>query len=352
MYTRNIQKSIKSVLVNGIPQFGSFSNPPRVIDIKSLKQPYPIFPLPHFLTKTRIRGNIEFFFSTNTYTGTIDIFESVFFSFTEMNFWEKATGKKLAYRSLMPLRKIIPHHLDKSVCVSFHKKRYFRMTWDHIHKTFSFIFHYATDGIRPNAIGVFKSSPNENWGLLTSISPYQLKNRCTAIHVSAMPINGSLSTGTTAQTQSAADSTGQGLFSLRWSFCHLRTKDYTITGFGEWQNKKVSFRLFTTGFDSVEKNIYNENVLFIDGETTPLPPVIITFPKGIMDTWVIQDTESMVDLNFIPKSDTKRTLSILFLRTEYHTMYGKCGGNLRTKEGDLIPLKNFSVIAKKHSLRL
>ncbi|OJF76393.1 MAG: hypothetical protein BKP49_07955 [Treponema sp. CETP13] len=352
MYSREIKKTLESVLKRGVPQFGTYATPPRVIDVHTLKQPYNLMPLPRFITNKRIRGNIEYFFSTDTYIGTIDILDSNWFCFTETNFWEHATGKKLSYRCFLPLRHIVPHHLDNSVCVTFRKNRYFRMSWDHIKKTFSFVFHFENDAARPEVAGVFNSSSDEDWGLLTSITPYPLKNRCSVAHVSAMPIKGSISTSTTKNSPSASDAGGMGLFSMRWSFCSHRTKDYSLTGFGDWNGKRVVFKIYTTSQDPINTSIYNENVLFVDGEATPLPPIRITQPKGILGTWVVQDIESMVDLAFHPISDTKRTVSALIMHTEYHTMFGKCDGNIRTKEGYEIPLKKFFVIAKKHTLRL
>jgi len=352
VYTRTINKTPTKILKKGKPQFGTFATPPTEFDIQTLKRPFNIMPVPRFITKSRIRGMIEFFFNTAEYIGTIDIFNAVFFSFTETNFWEKETGKKLSYRCLLPGRRIVPEHLDKGISFTFRKNRYFRLSWDHVSKKFSFIFHYESDSVRPDIIGAFKSQKNSPWGMITSVNPCPLKNRCSAVHVSTMPISGSISTNQSLKSTETQDSIGQGLFLLRWAIFPLRTKDHSLTGFGEWENKKIYFRLTTTSTDPLDKNIYNENVLFVDNEATLLPPIIITKPKGIMGPWILQDTESMVDITFKPNSDTKRTLSILLLKTEYHTIYGKCEGTLLSKEGNHIPLRNFTVIAKKHSLRL
>ncbi|HZK19372.1 MAG TPA: DUF2804 family protein [Treponemataceae bacterium] len=352
MYTRTIDNPPKKILVKGLPVFGTFLAPPNKLDIKNLKKPFSIMPLPRFITNSRIRGSIEFFFNTDTHAGTIDIVHLGFVCFAETNFWEKSNGKKFSYRSLIPWRKIVPHHLDQGICFSFRNKRYFRMSWDHIEQSFSFVFNYEGDSVRPNAVGAFKSDNNKTWAMLTSVIPFPLKNRCSAVHVSSMPIAGSLSTDATKKNTPSSDFIGQGLFSMRWAFYSLRTKKSIITGFGEWNNKKISFRIVLGSSEPVDKNAYNENVLFVDEEATPLPPVVITRPQGIMGVWVIQDTESMIDVSFKAFADTKRTLSILLLRTEYHTMYGQCEGNLLTKNGEEIPLKHFTVIVKKHSLRL
>ena len=97
---------------------------------------------------------------------------------------------------------------------------------------------------------------------------------------------------------------------------------------------------------------YNENVLFVDGELTPLPPVKITFPFGIKGKWIIQDTENMVDLSFTPISDHSRIVSFMVLRAQKHIMYGTFEGMLKTKDGREIPLKDFSGMVRKQLMRL
>jgi hypothetical protein len=93
-------------------------------------------------------------------------------------------------------------------------------------------------------------------------------------------------------------------------------------------------------------------VLFVDGKVWPLPPVRITRPYGISGDWIIQDTESMIDLVFSPISDSARRLSVFIVRTDYHTVYGLFEGVLRTGEGEKIALKGFAGIGKKISLRI
>ena len=60
----------------------------------------------------------------------------------------------------------------------------------------------------------------------------------------------------------------------------------------------------------------------------------------------------MIDLTFTPMSDTVRKESILILRTEYRTIYGKCEGVIRDKDGKTFALKDFCTIVKKQYLRL
>ena len=92
--------------------------------------------------------------------------------------------------------------------------------------------------------------------------------------------------------------------------------------------------------------------LVVDGKETALPPVYITHPFGFDKNWIIQDTESMVDLTFTPLSVNSRTLNLIALRTSYHTMYGTFEGVLLDSNGEKIILKNFPGLLYKGMLRL
>ena len=138
----------------------------------------------------------------------------------------------------------------------------------------------------------------------------------------------------------------------RASYYRLRLHCFSVTGLGNVDGVHIRFNLYTSNQDAVDSDLYNENVLFAAGETTPLPPVTITHPYGLNGQWIIQDTESMIDLSFFPVSDTVRKKSILILRTEYHTIYGKCEGTVRDKHGTKFTLKDFCAVAKKQYLRL
>ena len=104
--------------------------------------------------------------------------------------------------------------------------------------------------------------------------------------------------------------------------------------------------------DAEEANDCNENIVVFDGKTTPLPEVTITHPFGSAKTWVVQDTESMVDLTFTPVSINKRVLSILVMRTDSSTIFGTFDGVLLTGTGEKLFLKNFPGIVKKNRLRI
>ena len=123
-------------------------------------------------------------------------------------------------------------------------------------------------------------------------------------------------------------------------------------GLYELDSKSICFSFWNTSQDSIDDDSYNNNLLSVDGEVTAMPPVKITHPFGIGKNWIIQDTESMVDLAFTPLSVTDRTVNIIVMRNTNSTIYGTFEGILLTKNGDRIVLKNCPGIVRKNLLRL
>ena len=96
----------------------------------------------------------------------------------------------------------------------------------------------------------------------------------------------------------------------------------------------------------------NENVLWLDGKATPLPPIRITIPQGIEEDWVIQDTEGMVDLVFTPQRLIRNSLNTMIFNTEYVTPLGYYNGKLLTSDGTQLLIHNDWGLGERLFLRI
>ena len=130
------------------------------------------------------------------------------------------------------------------------------------------------------------------------------------------------------------------------------SKSEMMCGLGDYEGRKLLFRFVATSFDSADADDNNENMIVFDGRITPMPAVTITHSFGIDKTWVVQDTESMIDLTFTPISRNRRMLNIFIMRTDYSNIYGTFDGMLLTGTGEKLLLKNFPGIVKKNLLRI
>jgi hypothetical protein len=130
-----------------------------------------------------------------------------------------------------------------------------------------------------------------------------------------------------------------GVFSDYKGFFPYRTNSTYCSGMGfNEENRRFGFHIAENQTKEPNKN--NENALWLDGELTPLPPVLITMPKGPDADWVIQDVEGMVDLTFTPKETTESWINVFFTRAEYSAPLGFFNGMLVTSKGEQIVIKN------------
>ena len=122
----------------------------------------------------------------------------------------------------------------------------------------------------------------------------------------------------------------------------------SAAGFDE-QNRRFGFHIAENQTKETNKN--NENALWVNGELTPLPPVIITIPNGD-GAWVIQDVEGMVDLTFTPKEHYKSGAKLIFTRADFNAPMGYYNGMLVNSRGEKIQIKNLFGIGEKIYLRV
>ena len=356
MYTREIKTPPSKIVRNGKIEFGTFKGFVNKLDIRGVRAPFTGTPLPTFITNFRIQSSLMYFFNIGSYIGTVDFFDHKLFGFADVVFWNKETNRKVAYRSFMgPRRRFIPHNMNTGFCASFNKRRYIRVSWDHQRNRLSMIFNLKGDSSRPSVQAAFLSHYSEKTMCeMTSVIPAPSKRRCSATYSATPLIHGTISLEKTklSPEETQADFDGSAILSINRAYYNLHSVSEFVTACGEIDGKKFSFQIFTTQENSIDSENINGNILCVDGECTPLPPVTITHPFGLSKKWVIQDFENMVDLTFTPISDNRRDVTVLVIKSQLRTIFGTFEGVIKTKDGEDIVLHNFEGIAKNQLLRL
>lgn len=353
MYSRQISESPKKIIENGKAHFGTFLNIPPKIDIKGMKAPYAGVPIPAFLSNLRIKSRLTYTFNLGQFIGITEFYDFKVFGLAEVIFWNKETGKRNAYHSIMPARRrFVPTKTQSGICACYTKARSVRLFWEDNHDFFKCQFKLKGDKVRPSAKGKMISIHNDDFHTdLLSVCPAPSSSRCTATWISTMKIKGSLHTFTKDTVSEHKVEDGIALVSLNRSYFKFHTQHNFVKGIGQIKNRNVVFNIRSSNIDASDSDKYNSNALIIDGETTLLPPVVITHPFGINKSWIIQDTEGMIDLTFTPISVQSRTLNILIMRTSSASIYGTFEGVLLTKDGEKINLKNFPGLVSKNMVR-
>lgn len=315
-----------------------------------MKRPFGNLPFPVIFTNVRVMERMRFLFSDDETIGEINIFNAGYFSFMETTLWNRKTNYKTAYRRILPPGVMrIPRNFLSSVTACRTPRRYVKIS-TRLHKQRIYAdFDFLSSDSRPTSEGHLKMKTDLPGSAdLSSLIPYGVKRRCQASYQITGPLQGWISIGN--EDRPLSEESGIGFLDVRKAYFSLRTKTSSLVGFARIEEKLISFQLGNSV--SGDDSRYNDNVLFYDGKTYPLPPVRITRPYGVSGNWVIQDTESMVDLVFTPLSVSTRNLSVFVVRTSYHTVYGTFDGTLLTGEGLPLILKGFPGIGKKILLRI
>lgn len=350
MYSRKISEAPESIIINGKAQFGTYSSVSPKIDVRGMRAPYIGLPLPTMLSKLTIKSRLSFVFNIDNYIGYTDFLDLKAFSLVEITLWDKKTGKKYVYHTYTgPRIHLIPKITKRGICASYKKKRFIKISWGRKHSHHALTFKIRGDKIRPDAKGYLYSSyddPLHSDYMFVSPSPTQ--SRCLVTWLNTTSLKGSIS----INNETNDSSNGIGVFLLKRMYLKIHSKSCRLVGIDKIDNRNIILHLFSSNLDANDNEKYNNNILIIDGEETLLPPVTITKPFGIDKKWIIQDTESMVDLTFTPISVCSRNLNIIVLKTIYHNIYGTLDGVLLDKNGNKIVLKGFLGILNHNFLRI
>lgn len=356
MYTREVTPGPEKIIVKHKPVFGTFNTLPDQLDIHGVKAPFAGIPLPPVLTKFRIRARLIYVFRVGDFLGSIDIFDNKIVNMAEVSLWNYKKDYKYTYRIFLGLRlRLIPKKLSEAVCVSSGPKRSIRIAWNHLKDRMTFKLHLSGYNTRPKLdLSFFSNFTDSSSHEIFSVKPAPTFSRCSATWYVANAFKGRLAL--TDKGGKEFDCTngenGFGFTFMNRSYYKFITTGENITAIGKIKDKQVSFRFSTASFDAVDRDSYNDNVMFVDDQFSPMPPVDITHSFGVTNKWVIQDTESMIDLTFTPKSITSRNMNFVAVRTTYYTIFGTIDGILLDKDGNRLVLRDFPAISRSSKLRL
>ncbi len=350
MYSRSFEEPPRKIVENGKAHFGTFKGVSQRFDIKGMRAPYAGVPLPSIISNIRIKSRLNYYFSIEKYIGLVEFFDFKILGLVEICFWDKATGKKYVYHSIMPTRRrFIPKNTDRGICASYRHARYIKISWEKEHENKSMRFHVKRNLGWPDSEGWFHSLREDLMKAdMSFINPSPTTSRCSALWLSTMKINGHLA----IKDSEPDNSSGLALMTMNRFYTKTISRSVRLCGIGNIEGKDIIFFLTVSTSDAADPDKYNSNALIVDGEQTALPSVVATHPFGLNKKWIIQDTESMIDLTFTPASLYQRSVNLIAFRTAYSHIYGTFEGVLLDKNGNKIQLRSFPGMITRSSLRV
>ena len=356
MYSRKIDEAPKTIISDGKAAFGTYFTIPQKIDIRGMKRPFVGIPLPAVFTNFRIKSRLAYMFSIGDYIGMVEFFDDKVFGLAEIIFWNTKTCRRYSYHTFMfARRRFVPTKTDKAICSTHKKSKNIRISWNRKCNQLSLCFDLKEkDGMPPVKGQFFSFFSGKSFAETLSVMPHPTTRRCSATWSCVTEMKGFLNVlkGKKNESSLMKQTVGFAVMVLNRTYHRYHSRREMMCALGEHDGKVLQFRFVSTSSEANDADTYNENIFSVDGKITPMPSVCITHPFGIQNEWIIQDTESMVDLTFTPVSVARRVLNIFIMRTHYNTIYGTFDGVMIDGDGNKYSLKKFPGIVKKLILRV
>jgi len=349
MYTREILAPRASPIEDGVPLFGTWNKAFEKVDLQEIQKPFE-FPMPRWAKDSRIKEWESFSAHDEKFMLEALFCNVKMYRMAQILLYDRENDKKFLFRKIKPGSGWhLPQSLANAAVDSYSSGFFFRIhTWldadtvrldidiEAARKRAALTVHLAynlnNQDVTPMAVSI---------GISGRRSMYAYK--------ALAPVRGDIVFGGRHVRLKQDSCSGffcdyKGYFPYR-----MQTTICSAMGFDE-ENRRFGFNIAENQNRDTNKN--NENALWLNGQLTPLPPVLITTPNGIDADWVIQDVEGMVDLTFSPKEQNKTSMNLILTKAELNFPAGYYNGMLLDSEGKKIQIKNLFGIGEKLYLRV
>ena len=322
-----------SLVAEGKFLFGRYSSPPSSLNMLDVARPYH-YPIPRFLKRFRLKewqafqfGNERWYFFTALYTARV-------MSLVIFLAYDKQEKKLHGSRRIIPGQAFNFSESLSASRVTFKRKRsHFIATCAYDKGTIE--LDVGSTARRPDASYaghfVFATSPQVAAPISVCL-PLGLNRAMYSTKV-LMPLTGEFTIG--GMTHKFEAPGAMGVLDDHKAYYPLRMHYDWVSGFGiDAKGRRVGFNL--TDNQVKDQVRYNENCLWINNKIWSLPPIKVTRPQGPAGEWIIQDTEGMVDLVFVPGVANDIKFNIGFFATDYHGPFGSFRGVIKSGSGEKI----------------
>jgi hypothetical protein len=338
-----------SPIEDGNPLFGTWNRAFEKVDLQEIRRPYR-YPMPRWIKDSRIKEWESFSANNNHFSLEAIFCNFKMFRMAHVLLYDKDNDEKFLFRKIKPGPGWqIPHSLANSSIDSRTSSFYFRIhNWLDA-DTVRLDINIEAARRRPSlTIHLAYNVCGQDVTPLT-VSLGLSERRIMYAYKALAPVRGDMVLGGRHITLKQDSCSGffcdyKGFFPYR-----MNVKTCSAAGFDE-ENRRFGFHIAENQTRESYKN--NENALWVNGQLTPLPPVLITMPNGPDADWVIQDVEGMVDLTFTPKEQIKTGIGLIFTNSEFYAPLGYYNGMLVNSEGKQIQIKNLFGMGEKLYLRV
>ena len=349
MYTREVLPPRISPIEDGDPLLGTWNRAFEKVDLLEIRRPYK-YPLPRWARDYRIKEWECFSLQNDSL-----LLEAIFcnlklYRIAQVLLYDKENGQKFFFRKVIPgTGWHLPISLYNASIDSHSSRFYFCIhSWldadtvkldlnieaarHHPALTAHLAYNVRTQNVTPMVVSLGLANRRIMYAY-KALAPVQGDMVLNGRHINLI------------QDRCSGffyDCKGLFPYSMHTTIC-------SAMGFDE-KNRRFGFHIAENQTRETNKN--NENALWVNGQLTPLPPVLVTMPNGADADWIIQDIEGMVDLTFTPKEQIKSGIELLFTNADFTAPLGYYNGMLVNSYSEQINIKNLFGTGEKLNLRV
>lgn len=346
-YFREISDPVEEVITDGQFNFGTRNVPVKKANLLEANKPFRT-PFVNRIKYYRLKEWQAFQFGNDKYFMLVAIYNSKVLGLAQFVLYDIEKGKKFHYE-----RRVMPWNIKVAQSLYGTQSHY-------ISDEFSILVENDLQSGRvgidiridrhkdlPHVMGQFmgfhekdKSTP------LVSIMPFG-QNCGMYSHKCLMPMEGGLDIG--GKLLEFGQSNSFMLMDDHKGFYPYPMKYDWVTGAKATDGQYIGFNL--TDNQVLQKERFNENVLWVNGKMTLLPPVKFERAEGVDGKWSIKDRFELVNLEFTPVMNNKLYLNLILFKSNYNGPFGVFNGYIYDSEHKKIEIKNVFGMGEKFYLQ-
>lgn len=336
-----------SIVEKGQAHFGTYDQPFKNLNLRDCEQPCG-FLLPHFMNKTRLTEWEAFEINMDGGTLVSAVYNMYFLGFSIFVFYNKKENKIYSWKNFVPgfKAKVAPQLLDGKSTLKVKNSEYV------ITNDFQNGKAHAKGYAENKKSGRFEIDMNvERLAPISNVSIPFGKNKPLYSEKDFFKASGYIIVNG-EKFETNENSVGiiddhKGYYPFKAHYDWLTTMGKTeIDG----EQKYFAFNL--TRNQSTDQHAYNENLIWLEGESCPLPPVVFTHDEKNDNIWYVKDEHGCVDIRFEIARTFKMPVNLGLIKIKYDLPFGKVYGYVKDIEGKTYVVDGMTGIGEDKTTRI
>jgi hypothetical protein len=338
----------ESLVSEGEFELGRFGTPFPRANMLDVERPYH-YPIPRFVKAWRLKEWQSYQFGDENWFFFAALFNAKLLSVAIFQAYERATKRRFGFQRILP-GSLFPfgERLSGSKVAYRGPRTYLELAAE-LEQGYAQVS-IVRNNLDPSRrfSGRFRFSFAPKLAAPNTVCLPLGMNRALYSMRTLMPLEGEFHVRD--ETFKFAGPSAMGIMEDHKGFYPWRMRYDWVTGFGlDTKGKRVGFNL--TDSQVRDQARYNENCFWIGNKVWPLPPVKVTRPQGHSGEWIIQDTEGMVDLVFVPEAPNDVRLNLWLIECDYHGPFGSFRGVVKNGAGVKIQADRLYGMGEQQYLR-